>query len=117
MIADRLMIATEHVPMQDPTQGMTRQIAALVRPPVDNCFSDPGTFQAIFTRQEYPMAQSPTKTEAPDPVDAAKMESEIAYLVKRHRVTPGIVREIIRRVGSFERAAVEREISNGKARR
>jgi len=48
---------------------------------------------------------------------AAKVEEEVAYLAKRYRVTPAIVREIIRRVGSSERGAVEREIQRGKARR
>jgi hypothetical protein len=44
-------------------------------------------------------------------------EEEIAYLAKRHRVSPAIVREIMRRTGSTERAAVERDIAKGKARR
>ena len=48
---------------------------------------------------------------------AAKAEEDVAYLAKRYRVTPAIVREIIRRVGSSERGAVEREIQRGKARR
>jgi hypothetical protein len=48
---------------------------------------------------------------------ADKGEEEVAYLAKRHRVSPAIVREIIRRVGSRERTAVEREIQKGKARR
>jgi Mor family transcriptional regulator len=61
------------------------------------------------------MTQSQAKAEAP--LIAAKVEEEIAYLAKRYRVTPAIVREIIRRVGSSERGAVEREIQKGKARR
>jgi hypothetical protein len=44
-------------------------------------------------------------------------EDEIAYLAKRHRVSPAIVREIMRRTGSTERAAIERDIAKGKARR
>ena len=44
-------------------------------------------------------------------------EEEVAYLAKRHRVSPAVVREIVRRVGSAERAAVERAIASGKARR
>jgi len=44
-------------------------------------------------------------------------EDEVAYLAKRHRVSPAIVREIIRRTGSSERAAIERDIAKGKARR
>ena len=48
---------------------------------------------------------------------AAADEEEVAYLAKRHRVLPAIVREIMRRSGTTERAAVEREIQKGKARR
>lgn len=42
---------------------------------------------------------------------------EIAYLAKRHRISPAIIREIIRRVGSGGRSAVEREIRKGMMRR
>lgn len=63
------------------------------------------------------MAQSKVKAENTDPAVAAKVEEEVAYLAKRHRVSPAIVREIIRRVGSSERGAIEREIQRGKARR
>lgn len=63
------------------------------------------------------MSQSKTKAESPDPAAAAKVEEEVAYLAKRHRVSPAIVREIMRRAGSSERTAVEREIQKGKARR
>lgn len=45
------------------------------------------------------------------------IEDEIAYLAKRHRVSPAIVREIVRRSGATERGAIEREIEKGKARR
>ena len=48
---------------------------------------------------------------------AAADEEEVAYLASRHRVSPAVVREIIRRLGSAERAVVEREIARGKARR
>lgn len=48
---------------------------------------------------------------------AATLEEDIAYLAKRHRVSPAIVREIIRRSGATERPAIEREILKGKARR
>ncbi|WP_207791951.1 hypothetical protein [Siccirubricoccus phaeus] len=61
--------------------------------------------------------QSKTKTEAADPSVAAQVEEEVAYLSKRHRVSPAIVREIIRRIGTSERSAVEREIRKGMARR
>lgn len=44
-------------------------------------------------------------------------EDEVAYLTKRHRVSPAIVREIMRRIGSGERSAVEREIRKGMMRR
>lgn len=63
-----------------------------------------------------------TNTAKPDPKSAAAAaspdaEAEIAYLSKRHRISPAIVREIIRRIGSSERAAIEREIRKGQARR
>lgn len=63
------------------------------------------------------MAQNRPKPENADPTAAAKAEEEIAYLAKRHHVTPAIVREIVRRIGSSERGAVQREIERGKARR
>lgn len=63
------------------------------------------------------MVQTQGKATGPDPAAVAKMEEEIAYLSKRHRVSPAIVREIIRRSGATERAAIEREIQKGKARR
>jgi hypothetical protein len=63
------------------------------------------------------VVQSQAKAAPNTPSDAAQQEEEIAYLAKRHRVTPAIVREIIRRIGSSERSAVEREIQRGKARR
>lgn len=44
-------------------------------------------------------------------------DAEVAYLSKRHRVSAAVVREIIRRIGSLERTAVEREIRKGMARR
>lgn len=61
--------------------------------------------------------QGKAQTENTDPAAAAKVEEEVAYLAKRHRVSPAIVREIMRRTGSTERGAVEREIQKGKARR
>jgi hypothetical protein len=63
------------------------------------------------------VAQSRTKAESADPTTAIKVAEEVAYLAKRHRVSPAIVREIIRRAGSAERAAIEREIQKGRARR
>ena len=63
------------------------------------------------------MAQSKTRSEKPVSTAAVGAEDEIAYLAKRHRVTPAIVREIMRRSGASERAAIEREIQKGKARR
>jgi hypothetical protein len=64
--------------------------------------------------------QQSSKTKPPkpaDPVAEAQAEEEVAYLSKRHRVSPAIVREIIRRIGSSERSAVEREIRKGMMRR
>lgn len=63
------------------------------------------------------MAQSQSKTGNGAPIAAVKLEEEIAYLAKRHGVTPAIVREIVRRLGSSERGAVEREIKKGRARK
>jgi hypothetical protein len=64
------------------------------------------------------MIQSKTKPEATDPTaEAGVEEEEVAYLSKRHRVSPAIVREVIRRIGSSERSAIEREIRKGMARR
>lgn len=63
------------------------------------------------------MARSKTKAEDVVPTAAVGVEDEIAYLAKRHRVSPAVVREIMRRAGASERGAVEREIRKGKARR
>jgi hypothetical protein len=52
---------------------------------------------------------------AREPVSETQEEA-VAYLSKRHRISPAIVREIIRRIGSSERSAVEREIRKGQAR-
>jgi hypothetical protein len=52
-----------------------------------------------------------------DAAAAANLEDEVAYLAKRHRISPAIIREIVRRIGSHERSAVEREIRKGMARR
>jgi hypothetical protein len=63
-------------------------------------------------RQDLPRAApaaAPT-----DPEEQARMETDLA---KRHRVSPAIVREIIRLLGTSERGAVEREIKRSKARR
>jgi len=63
------------------------------------------------------VTQIQATSETADQLAAVKLEEEIAYLAKRHRLSPAIVREIIRRTGSSERGAVEREIQRGKARR
>jgi hypothetical protein len=63
------------------------------------------------------MAQSKAQAESADTTASAQAEDEVAYLSKRHRISPAIVREIMRRIGSSERAAVEREIRKGMARR
>ena len=60
----------------------------------------------------------PPKAGAPGPAaPAAVGEEEIAAIAKRHRVSPAIVREVMRRTGAAERAAIEREIERSKARR
>lgn len=61
------------------------------------------------------MKASPARPAAA--ADPAQLEEEVAYLAKRHRISPAIVREIIRRIGHAERSAVEREIRKGLARR
>lgn len=61
-------------------------------------------------------SHSPAQTAAAA-TNAATIEEDIAYLAKRHRVSPAIVREIIRSSGATERPAIEREILRGKARR
>lgn len=53
----------------------------------------------------------------PAPRSDVEIEEDVAVLAKRHRVSPAIVREIIRRSGVTERSAIEREIAKGKARR
>ncbi|WP_376092447.1 hypothetical protein ACE7GA_23660 [Roseomonas sp. CCTCC AB2023176] len=58
-----------------------------------------------------------TRDSATPAVDLDAMEEEIAYLSKRHRVSPAIVREIIRKTGATERSAIEREIRKGLSRR
>jgi hypothetical protein len=58
------------------------------------------------------------RTTAPNPAPAVEAtDDEIAYLAKRHRISPAIVREVVRRIGSAERSAVEREIKRGMMRR
>lgn len=63
------------------------------------------------------MARSPQKPVEPDPEAEARLEQEIASLAKRHRVSPAIIREIIRRSGSSEKSSIERELQKSKARR
>lgn len=63
------------------------------------------------------MQQRGKSVEAGTPTLSAEVENEVAYLAKRHRVSPAIVREVMRRVGSIERSAVEREIRKGMMRR
>lgn len=52
-----------------------------------------------------------------DPEAEARLDQEIAALAKRHRVSPAIIREIIRRSGSSEKSSIERELQKSKARR
>jgi len=52
---------------------------------------------------------------APEPVTLP--DTEIAEIARRHRISAAIVTEIVRRVGTGERAAIEREIKKGMARR
>ncbi|MFC4167126.1 hypothetical protein [Teichococcus aestuarii] len=68
-------------------------------------------------RQEQFVQSKNMKTDSVSPVADADQEVEVLYLAKRHRVSPAIIREIMRRAGSTERSAVERELQKGKARR
>jgi hypothetical protein len=63
------------------------------------------------------MTQIKAQTPVADETATFAIEEMVVYLAKRHRVSPAIVREIIRRTGSRERGAIEREIERGKARR
>lgn len=63
------------------------------------------------------MTQNRPDTRVNNQAAAGATEEEIAYLAKRHRISPSIIREIVRRIGSSERAAVEREIRKGMMRR
>ncbi|MFC7557282.1 hypothetical protein ACFQU7_41790 [Pseudoroseomonas wenyumeiae] len=63
------------------------------------------------------MTENKGKTESVSPAETADLEAEVAYLAKRHRVSPAIIREIIRNAGSSERSIVERDLQKGKARR
>jgi|APHig6443718053_1056840.scaffolds.fasta_scaffold446086_2 hypothetical protein len=47
----------------------------------------------------------------------AEVDETVASLAKRHRISPAIVREIMRRSGATDRSLIEREIAKGKARR
>jgi hypothetical protein len=72
----------------------------------------------VTRRKEVPVKeQQPSTTTVDLAAKPDNVEQEVAYLAKRHRVSPAIVREILRRIGSVERSAVEREIRNGKMRR
>ncbi len=55
--------------------------------------------------------------DAAAPKTEAEMDEEVRSLAKRHRISPAIIREIIRRSGATERSMIEREIAKGKARR
>ncbi len=60
-------------------------------------------------------AKAPAAPKAPEPVMLG--EAEVADIAKRHRLSVAIVTEIVRRVGTGERAAIERDIKKGMARR
>lgn len=55
--------------------------------------------------------------DAAAPKSDAAIEEDVALLAKRHRISAAIVREIMRRAGTTDRALLEREIAKGKARR
>jgi hypothetical protein len=47
----------------------------------------------------------------------ADIDADLLLLAKRHRISPAIIREIVRRTGNTDRSQLEREIAKGKARR
>lgn len=51
------------------------------------------------------------------PKSEAGIDEDVALIAKRHRISPAIVREIMRRSGTTDRTVIEREIAKGKARR
>ncbi len=51
------------------------------------------------------------------PKSDAEIDEDIALLAKRHRISAAIVREIMKRSGTTDRAMIDREITKGKARR
>ncbi|RKK01834.1 hypothetical protein EBE87_26910 [Pseudoroseomonas wenyumeiae] len=63
------------------------------------------------------MTENKQKAESISPGEMADLEAEVVYLAKRHRVSPAIIREIIRNAGSSERSIVERDLQKGKSRR
>lgn len=60
-------------------------------------------------------AKAAAAPKAPEPVMLDP--TEVQEIAKRHRLSVAIVTEIVRRVGTGERAAIEREIKKGMARR
>lgn len=61
------------------------------------------------------MADTAADIAVPRSEDA--INEDVALIAKRHRISPAIVREIMRRSGSTDRTVIEREIAKGKARR
>lgn len=57
------------------------------------------------------------KPKEPIVADDVDVEAEVAYLAKRHKISPAIIRELMRISGSTERSAIEREIAKGRSRR
>lgn len=51
------------------------------------------------------------------PKSDAEIDEDVALLAKRHRISAAIVREIMKRSGTTDRAMIDREITKGKARR
>lgn len=72
---------------------------------------------AVQNKEDRAVPSHPQKTAIQDPEAEARLEQEIASLAKRHRVSPAIIREIIRRSGSSEKSSIERELQKSKARR
>ena len=64
-----------------------------------------------------PQTQPNSKHEAEPAAPPEGLEETVAYLAKRHKVSPAIVREIARRADTTERSALSRAIERDKSRR
>jgi hypothetical protein len=90
--------------------GKNRQTTASRRQPLH-----PGDRATIAAERDIFMASPVIDTAASKP--DVEIDADIVLLAKRHRISAAIVREIMKRSGTTDRAVIEREITKGKARR